>query len=178
MRALTFALLFVALGLLSGCGSGTGTTSTASAIKDSMTPERTSATPAGLQRNEPDPEDGNLVVMSNPPSAVAPPAETERVVAEAGVGKQGRSLDESEGALVTPAKAYFSVRERVVFEVQIPKAISLYKATNGQAPQSHNEFMQEIVTANQIQLPALPDGHQYVYDVANEQLMVERPARN
>jgi hypothetical protein len=101
----------------------------------------------------------------------------ERVKAEKGVGIKGRSLDEHQGMLVTPAKAYFSVRERVVFEIQIPEAVKLFKATNGSGPKSHEDFMAQIVDANQIHLPELPPGQRYVYDPEKEELMVERPAR-
>ena len=103
------------------------------------------------------------------------PADMERVKAEKGVGIKGRSLDEHQGMLVTPAKAYFSVRERVVFEIQIPEAVKLFKATNGNGPKSHDDFMAQIIDANQIQLPELPAGQRYVYDPEKEELMVERP---
>jgi hypothetical protein len=93
------------------------------------------------------------------------------------VAAAGRSLDEHQGMLVTPAKAYFSVRERAVFDIQVPEALKLFKATNGNGPRSHDEFMAQIIQANQIQLPELPDGQRYVYDPETEQLMVERPAR-
>jgi len=101
----------------------------------------------------------------------------ERVKAEKGVGLKGRSLDQHEGVLVTPAKAFFSVRERAVFDIQIPEAIKLFKATNGNGPKSHEEFMAQIIEANQIQLPELPAGQKYVYDPEKEELQVERPAR-
>jgi hypothetical protein len=99
----------------------------------------------------------------------------EQVKAEAGVGEKGRSLDEFEGPIVTPAKAYFSVRERAVFEIQIPNAMQLFKATNGSGPKSHEEFMSQIIEANAIQLPELPEGQRYIYDPNTEELMVERP---
>jgi len=105
----------------------------------------------------------------------AVPADMERVKAERGVGLKGRSLDEHQGMLVTPAKAYFSVRERVVFNIQIPDALNKFKAINGNGPKSHDEFMAQIVEANQIQLPELPAGQRYVYDPQQEELMVERP---
>ncbi len=111
------------------------------------------------------------------PAEPAPAADMERVKAEKGVGVKGRSLDQHEGLLVTPAKAYFSVRERAVFEIQIPGALKLFKATNGSGPKSHEDFMAQIIDANQIQLPELPAGQKYVYDVETEELMVERPAR-
>lgn len=111
------------------------------------------------------------------PPEPAPAADMERVKAEKGVGVKGRSLDQHEGLLVTPAKAYFSVRERAVFEIQIPAALRPFKATNGSGPKSHEEFMAQIIEANQIQLPELPAGQKYVYDPKTEELMVERPVR-
>lgn len=116
---------------------------------------------------------------SPPPSApaTATPDEsaTERVKAEKGVGIKGRSLDQYEGVVVTPAKAYFSARERIAFEIAVPHALNLYKASEGHAPKTHQEFMEKIVEFNQIKLPLLPQGHKYVYDPVTEQLMVERP---
>ena len=114
------------------------------------------------------------------PANSSPPASdtgTERVKAEKGVGIKGRSLDQYEGILVTPAKAYFSVRERIVFEDQIPHALNLYKATEGQGPKSHEEFMEKIIQFNRIKLPQLPPDAKYVYDVEKEMLMVERPRK-
>lgn len=111
------------------------------------------------------------------PASPEPATDMERVKAERGVAAAGRSLDEHQGMLVTPAKAYFSVRERAVFDIQVPEALKLFKATNGNGPRSHDEFMAQIIQANQIQLPELPDGQRYVYDPETEQLMVERPAR-
>ena len=118
-----------------------------------------------------------LTAPAQAPSPATPaaeaPADMERVKAEKGVGIKGRSLDEHQGMLVTPAKAYFSVRERVVFEIQIPEAVKLFKATNGNGPKSHDDFMAQIIDANQIQLPELPAGQRYVYDLEEEQLMVK-----
>ena len=51
-----------------------------------------------------------------------------------------------------------------------------YKAFKGQAPQSHEEFMKEIIEANAINLPELPPGDKYFYDAKTEQLMVQHPA--
>jgi hypothetical protein len=113
---------------------------------------------------------------SAPPPAATEP-ETERIKAEKGVGLKGRSLDQYEGVLVTPAKAFFSAKERIAFEIQVPHALQLYKASEGQAPKTHDEFMEKIVQFNQIKLPILPPGHKYVYDPETEQLMVERPKR-
>ena len=52
-------------------------------------------------------------------------ANTERVKAEKGVGLKGRSLDQYEGLIVTPAKAFFSTKERIAFEIEVPHAPTL-----------------------------------------------------
>lgn len=105
----------------------------------------------------------------------APPPATETVVAEVGVGQKGRSLDEHEGLVVTPVKALFSTRERVVFEIQIPHALNLFNATEGRMPKTHDEFMEKIIKANQIPLPELPPDNRYMWDPQTNELMVERP---
>ena len=112
------------------------------------------------------------------PAAVAPqPAmpETEQVKAQKGVGIAGRSLDPHEGTVVTSVKTLFTVRERIIFEAQIPEALKLFKASNGQGPKSHDEFMTQIIEANQIRLPELGQGQRYIYNPQTEELMVERP---
>ncbi len=115
--------------------------------------------------------------QSAAPSESAAAPGTTRVPAAVGVGIKGRRLDDPKlvKMIVTPARALFSTRERVVFEMQIPHALQLYEATNGTKPKSHEEFMQQIIQFNQIQLPELPPGQRYVYDPETGELMVERP---
>lgn len=125
--------------------------------------------------------EGNAVeaMTSAIPGATTAPAEpapeTERVKAEVGVGQKGRSLDGESGMLVTPVKAFFSTQERLAFDVQLKQAMDLYKATNGALPKSHDDFMAQIVKANNINLPQLAAGHKYVYDPQLGELQVERP---
>lgn len=113
-----------------------------------------------------------------PPAATPAPEETpsqEPRRAEVGVGRQGRSLDDEEGAgrvIAQPARTLFAVRERMVFDVQIPQALQLFEATEGRKPTSHEEFMQRIVAANQIQLPDLPAGSEYQYQPDDGELWV------
>jgi hypothetical protein len=106
-----------------------------------------------------------------------PPVETETVKAQVGVGKRGRSLDEYEGVVVTPAKSLFAVKERLIFEDAIPYALTLFNASEGRFPKSHEEFWEKIVKANNLeaQMPELPEGHRYKYDPETHELMVERP---
>lgn len=118
------------------------------------------------------PHDANTASeASNEPQVV----ETERVTAEAGVGKEGQKLKGKEGVLITPVKALFSTKQRVVFEIQIPQAMNLYKAEKGYPPKTEEEFMSRIIEFNKINLPELPEGHRYVYDPEKGELMVERP---
>jgi hypothetical protein len=106
---------------------------------------------------------------------VTPAPATQTIPAGVGVGQAGRSLDQYEGVTVTPVKALFATRERLVFEVQIPQALNLFNATEGRNPKSHEEFMEKIVKANNIQLPELPPNNRYIYDPKTNELMVEQP---
>ena len=96
--------------------------------------------------------------------------------AQVGVGKKGRGY--GKGIIATPAATLWAVRERLVFTVQIPEAMKLFKATEDRAPKSHEEFMEKIIKANNIHLPVLPDGDRYMYYPKTEELMVESPAKD
>lgn len=111
--------------------------------------------------------------------ASPPPAE-EPVKAEAGVGKQGQSLRNEQGVgrmIVQPAVTLFAVRERAVFEIQIPQALNLFQGLEGRKPKDHDEFMAKIIKANNIALPALPDGRTYRYHPEDGQLYVHPPGQ-
>lgn len=152
------------------------------------TPEESSAPPAESPSTPPA---GSATKASEPVGAPAskpaPPSDAgaaaqpgmEKVEADVGVGKKGRSLDEYdsgvEGAIAGPAKAYFGFREKAIFQMQIPQAMQFYKAENGTNPKTHDEFMSKIIQANQINLPELPQGQKYVYDPEKAELMVVRP---
>jgi hypothetical protein len=131
-----------------------------------------------------------------PISAPAPVAETattnapvaeETVKAGVGVGKQGRSLDEHEGMVVTPVKSLFAAKEMIAYEIIVPQMLALFQATEGRHPKSHEEFWEKIIVANNLEpkpgtdnknrLPELPEGHKYFYDAEKHELMVQRPAK-
>jgi len=113
------------------------------------------------------------------PAVNAPPAPVPVVIvqkkAEVGVGEKGR--DYGQGIVATPAATLFAAKERLVFEVQIPQAMQLFKATENRAPKDNDEFMRRIIKENNIKLPDLPEGDRYMYDPKTEQLMVESPKR-
>lgn len=90
--------------------------------------------------------------------------------ADVGVGAKGRGY--GEGFIATPAASLFAAQEKVVFQIQIPQAMNLFKASEGRPPKSHDEFMQRIIKENQIKLPQLPEGKRYQYDPKTAELMV------
>ena len=99
-------------------------------------------------------------------------------VAKVGVGVRGDSLDDISGddprlLIAGPAKAYFNVKERVVFDIQLPHAANLYNALNSRDPKTHEEYMREIVVANKIELPKLREGMVYRYHPDTKELWVE-----
>jgi hypothetical protein len=93
--------------------------------------------------------------------------------AEVGVGAKGRGY--GQGVVATPAASLFAAQERLVFDVEIPHALDLFKATEGRGPKDNDEFMQRIIKENHIKLPELPEGDRYMYDPKTELLMVESP---
>src|SRR6185369_7528988 len=88
------------------------------------------------------------------PSAKAPPPpppiEMVREVARAGVTDKGKY---DPGILTTPLTANFSIREQLVFDAAIPKAMQLFEGVSNRKPRSHQEFMSEIIAKNNIKLP-------------------------
>ena len=181
---LTLLIGVVAVGSLAvGCGSNATPTAAAPVAPAVTAPPPPPGPPAPPA--PPTIEPGAPVGAEVPSGTEAPvdPAagtsadETERVKATKGVGKAGRSLDEHEGMVVTPVKTLFAAKERIVFEIQIPQALALFYGLEGRFPESHDEYMEKVITANQIPLPVLPEGHKYVYDVETHELMVERPKK-
>jgi hypothetical protein len=91
--------------------------------------------------------------------------------AQVGVGKKGEGYGEMVPYL-KPAATYWKIKEKIVFEIAIPKTMQLYEALHGRKPKSHEEFMEEIVKKNKIKLPELKDGLEYQYDPELGELMV------
>jgi hypothetical protein len=56
--------------------------------------------------------------------------------------------------------------------MQIEHALNLYRATNDRFPANYDEFMSEIIKANNIALPALPFYQEYKYDEKEHKLIV------
>jgi hypothetical protein len=103
----------------------------------------------------------------------------ERVKAGKGVGIKGRSLDEYEGVIVTPAKAYFSAKERIFYEIEFPANYRLWRVQEDRAPKDFEELKSKFLDPMGLtaKMPKLPDGHKYVWNSETEELEVERPRR-
>ncbi|MDO4587122.1 MAG: hypothetical protein Q4C95_07480 [Planctomycetia bacterium] len=104
--------------------------------------------------------------------------EDEPVMVEAQVGVTGRgqysaSSDYNPMSIYTvPIASYFAAQEMSVFNFSIPQALNLFQASNGYYPKSQQEFDDQIIKANQINLPKLQEGDQYYYDPETAKLMV------
>jgi hypothetical protein len=132
-------------------------------------PEETAGSPAPAQEMAKKPAPAQEAAKEPPPAA------TTRKKAEVGAGKKGHYG--GAGIIKTPVSVYFRASERIIFNIQIPKEMQLYKSINGKAPQSHEEFMEKIIKPARIDLPTLLPGERYIYDPQKEELFIEQPAR-
>lgn len=154
VRALNGLLLTLAVSLLAGCGKSEPAT---------PSPQTTAAQPA-VEAPTPPPQ------PAMPPQPVTPPPEPVREKAAVGAVVQGHGY--GTGPVATPMAIMYRAKEHIAFDIQIPHALDLFKATEGRLPKSHEEFMERIIKENQIKLPPLPEGQRYVYDVKQGQLMI------
>ena len=98
-----------------------------------------------------------------------------------GVGVTGKGTSYGGGAVSEPVSQYWSMKEKIAFDIVVKHSLNLYKAGDpkGKGPKSHEEFMDKIIKpARNFELPKLPEGHRYEYDPNAEQLMVVRPANS
>ena len=59
-----------------------------------------------------------------------------------------------------------------ISKIKIKQALEMYKAVHGDYPKDYETFMKDIIKANAIELPVLPGGRQYQYDVDKHELIV------
>ena len=119
-----------------------------------------------------------------PPPFVAveekvPEPEPETVRVKADIGMTGKGQYNHGGGerpmdiILVPVSQNFLIRERVALQ-QIQHAEDLYRAGHdNKLPDSHEEYMRDVLMG--MPLPKLPDGHKYVYDPKEQQLMIEKP---
>lgn len=99
---------------------------------------------------------------------------SERIVAQLGVGAQGKGY--GDGIITTPIAALFSAREKITFD-QIKHNMDLFKGLNDRYPNSQEEFDDQIVKESGLTLPELPAGERYFYDPQEHELFVLRPKK-
>jgi len=102
--------------------------------------------------------------------------ETERVKADIGMtgkGQYGQGGGEKPmDIILVPVSQNFLIRERIALQ-QIEYAEKMYKAEHEKLPDTHEEYMRDVLQG--MPLPKLPAGHKYVYDPKEQQLMIEQP---
>lgn len=57
-------------------------------------------------------------------------------------------------------------------QLQIEHALNLYQAEKGEYPKDHDQFMADIIKANNIALPELPYYRKYAYNPAEHRLVI------
>ncbi len=109
------------------------------------------------------------------PVDVPPPEDvTVTEKAEVGVGAKGRGY--AQGIVSTPIAAYFSVQERVVFNIELPDAVRAYQFEHDfKMPKTHEEYWRDIIQKYGLEkkLPQLKPGHRYRYEPKTQELMVD-----
>lgn len=89
--------------------------------------------------------------------------------------KAGKELSDSKVKVTNPLlaglEAYGPAAEKVT-KLAIQHHLNIYDALHGHYPKDHEEFMREIIKKHNLQLPKLPYGNTYEYDVANHKLVV------
>lgn len=89
--------------------------------------------------------------------------------------KKGKLSREAGGYLGATMAARVYAENAMIFN-NMNYAVKLYQAETGEYPKSHAEFMDKIIRANQIALPELDPGVEYIYDPADHKLKIWRPA--
>lgn len=67
--------------------------------------------------------------------------------------------------------AYGSAVENIELP-RVTQLLEMYRATTGEYPKTHQEFMDEVIYKNDHKLTMLPHGKSYQYDVENHTLLV------
>ena len=118
-------------------------------------------------------------------AAPAKPAEDTFIVGKRtqDIGKLDRAAELKKGGRVSTTaitardpitlsgNAYVSMIGKTSI-LQIEHAMNLYKAANDRYPKDYDEFMSEVIKANNIALPRLPHYQKYAYDENEHKLVV------
>ncbi len=122
--------------------------------------EKTGEPAAGWEKTE---------VVDREPAVTAEPREV-----TANDPTKGKKSRQAGGYLGAVGHARFYAEHKLIF-TSIEHALNLFWATEGNYPKTHDEFMEKIVKFNQIQLPELDEGVEYIYDPEDHKLKIHRP---
>lgn len=103
-----------------------------------------------------------------------PPVTSEPREVTANDPTKGKKSRQAVGYLGAVGHSRFYAEHKMIF-TSIEHALNLYWATNDEYPQTHDEFMEKIVKFNQIKLPELDEGVEYIYDPEDHKLKIHRP---
>ena len=133
-----------------------------------------------LNKGEPEqPAAWNDEPPENAPPAEIPQVEVNTVEIKADVGMSGKGnygppVGNPMEIITVPISAMFRTRDRLVLQ-QIAHAMNLYNGIHERIPASHEEFMDDIIRANNIRLPQLPHNQEYIYDPKDGELKISKP---
>jgi hypothetical protein len=124
----------------------------------------------------------NLQTGAAPQSANPGSANPNEPPAVDGAPREVTALDPAKGKKSRAAGGYFGAiggarfyAEHSMIFNNMKHSLDLFNASEGRYPNSHEEFMAAIIQANQIALPELDPGVEYLYDPEDHQLKVWRP---
>ena len=114
------------------------------------------------------PEQGQNVPAQTADNTVTVPA----APGMSGKGNYGTPTGNNPMEIITvPISTMFRVQDQVVL-FQIQDAVNKFRAEHDRFPASHEEFMEKIIRANNIQF-RLPPGHEFVYE--GGELKIRKP---
>ena len=74
--------------------------------------------------------------------------------------------------IVTAGTSAYGPMLEQISKSHIQQAVNFFQVNEDRYPKDYQEFMDRIITENNIKLPVLPGGKQYQYDVENHKLVV------
>ena len=94
----------------------------------------------GKQAPPPPPPSGEQSQNAGAPAPPPPPPPPDMVREKAVPGVTGKGEGLGSGPISTPIFAYFRIREKLVFDIQVASAMNTYKGIHGHFPKTQEEF--------------------------------------
>lgn len=129
--------------------------------------------------SELDVDDADEPATTATPEVESPPEEPSVVGIED--FEKGKRLRESKYQTSRALAVRFTAEQRYIM-MNKDYALKLYQAEHGEFPKTHEEFMEKIIKSNQLQLPELEVGYEYLYKPEDPmnlyKVPVEQPAED